>query len=766
MDEKAVAALANDWLKEFCLAVRNVGLYSSEHPRGRESVDRAFERLKAMLALRGELVFTGSEGRVYAGELILDRDRLLARQIADVLSARGIDCIAILPEVTHRDHLVLLRSLLLAPEEIQERGGFDRVLEDEGVRSIQIDRKQLVRAGNDADSLRHAALVDLLTRFRATPPLSAAGSDAAPVATAVVSSNPDDLGRALEAAARDAHQADSPVAVAAFVAATLEALADRAIAERVRGREEILGDIGLAAVGCAPATHRPLFVEHGGVASVHRHVAEAIDALAPAAIGELVALHHPRELADYRPLSEILNRASAWRRHRADAFSAAERELARLGVSQEEYKELLARLLWTEMDDDRRLALLNKNDYLWRADADLVEIALRSLLDAGKREEASRLVKRLLEGLTSPDAVVRRNVAGSIPAVVRTVDSAGGGRETLRAITRSLIGRLAVERDDDVAAKLVQGLAGLFAAHARQVEFGPAIEILRTAGTLRASRDAAAVEKGRSLDAALAASIDPEISASLTRAALEEAGPGAVDAVELLSRTSVPHVVEELAGEENRPRRAKLMGLLKEIATLTWRPFVPALDDPRWFLVRNIVSILADVTDEAVLPEILRASGHKDARVRREAVRALGRFGAEESEVRLLSALSDGDSRVRIAAVHALSALPGSGARDALTCLCEKSPPYEAVSGEMREEAILGLARSGSPDAYAVLARLLSKKGILGRGEALEIRVAAAKALGSVGTPEAMALLAELARKDSRERVREAAALALQRRDG
>lgn len=766
MDEKAAASLANEWFKAFCLALRNVGLYSPAHPRGRESAERAFERLQEMLTLRGEIVLARSEGRVFVGELNLERDRLLSRQIADVMSARGIDCLVILPEITRQDHLGLLRSLLLAPEKVHERGGFNRVLEEEGVRSVRVERQQLDRAGSDADSLRHAALVELLARFRATPAGSLPSSNATPIATTIVSSDPEDLGRALESAARQARQAGGPAAVAAFVAATLEALADRAFAERVLGREEILRDVGLAVVGCAPETQVPLFFEHGGPRSANRHVADAIEALSPVAMGDLMALHYPRVLGDYRQLSKMLNRTSAWRGRRADALAVAEREMARLGIGQEEYQELVARLFWTELDDDRRLALLHKNDYLWRADSDLVEIALTSLLEAGRTEDAARLVARLLEGLSSPDAAVRRKVAGDVSAVVRAVEKAGRGREALRGIARGLILRLALERDDDVAARMVAGLADLFAAHARAAEFGLAIEILRDADRLRASLDPFAAGRGRLLAAALEASIDAETSALLTRAALETSGPNVAIAVEILSRTSVPRLVNDLAEEKNRPRRAKLIGLLKEIATSSWRPFSAALDDPRWYLVRNIVSILGEVAENGVLPEILRASSHQDARVRKEAVRVLAHFRAPESERTILSALADGDQRVRIAAIHALSTLQGSGAANALTKLCEKSPPYQAVTGEMREEAILGLARSGSPEAFAVLARLLGKKGILGRGEALEIRVAAARALGTVGTPAAMALLAELARKDSRELVREAAALAMQRRNG
>lgn len=42
MDAAQRRNLANDWLKDFCLALKNVSLYSEQHARGREYLDRAF----------------------------------------------------------------------------------------------------------------------------------------------------------------------------------------------------------------------------------------------------------------------------------------------------------------------------------------------------------------------------------------------------------------------------------------------------------------------------------------------------------------------------------------------------------------------------------------------------------------------------------------------------------------------------------------------------------------------------------------------------
>jgi HEAT repeat protein len=83
---------------------------------------------------------------------------------------------------------------------------------------------------------------------------------------------------------------------------------------------------------------------------------------------------------------------------------------------------------------------------------------------------------------------------------------------------------------------------------------------------------------------------------------------------------------------------------------------------------------------------------------------------------------------------------------------------------EVRQEAFLGLGKLGHAPAAPLLMEVLTRKGFLGRGEPVDLRVAAARALGSFGSKEVLALLNDVAANDAKPAVREAAQQALAQR--
>src|SRR5262245_57768094 len=124
MDAAKTRTLANDWLKDLSFALKNVSMYSAEHPRGREYVDRAHDSLRALIGERREVTLTRGPGRVYLDQVLLDRDQGLAEQLAHDLEARGIDGLIFHSTLTPDEHMGLIRCLLARPDKIAERGGF------------------------------------------------------------------------------------------------------------------------------------------------------------------------------------------------------------------------------------------------------------------------------------------------------------------------------------------------------------------------------------------------------------------------------------------------------------------------------------------------------------------------------------------------------------------------------------------------------------------------------------------------------------------
>lgn len=760
--------LANDWLKCLSLALKNVALYSAGHPRGRESVERAYESLRRLLEERSEVLLARTDGCLYLDRLILERDRGLAQQLQNELMARGIDDIVFHSRLIPEEHLSLIRCLLIPPDQLAEKGGMGQLLLDEGVSSVKVNSRRSSRGRDTREIalLGELALIDFLARLEEPAGGSPAEVSGMPSATSVLAQDPIALAGAILTRARNRGPgaASSPEILAETLAIALERLAERAIQEEQRSREEILADIGRAVVGSDPAIHPPLFLDTAGPGSIHGNVAEAVETLPPSALGDLVVIHYPRAGSDFRLLHDLLDRTSAWRNDRTTALAAVEQRLGGLGMGPEKYRDLMGHLQLDEVGTGKLLGLLYRDNYLWRVDFTRLRQVLVDLLASDQKKEASALIQKYLSGLMVEDVGVRRRVADNSRSIIQLLEKTGSGRPLLGGIAQILFTRFEDERDTEVVPRLAAGLVAVADSRLRAGELGAALDLMRQAERLSTSSSSTLRERGEKLVEDFSRIGDDESLGSLTEVALESGDEARQKALDILKRTGAGYLIERLASEQSRSHRARLVMLVKEITRGCPSVILPYLADRRWFLVRNLVAILGDIGEVSTLPHLEKVATHADSKVRREVVRSLMRLGTPACEDVIVRALADEDPTVQIAAVNALATLKSRRALGVLTEVSKRSRTYEEVTSEVRQEAILTLGRLGMEEVFPILADILSRKGFLGYTESREMRVAAAKALGGLHTPEAIALLEELADHDPRQLVREAAMEGLQQR--
>lgn len=155
------------------------------------------------------------------------------------------------------------------------------------------------------------------------------------------------------------------------------------------------------------------------------------------------------------------------------------------------------------------------------------------------------------------------------------------------------------------------------------------------------------------------------------------------------------------------------------------------LTDHRWYLVRNVVAILATVRSADVLPYLQRTLRHSDARVRRETIRGLAGIRLGMADSMLAAALSDSDAQNVQAAARYLGLV---GARSSVGALEQVALGTNVGNHEtpVRVEAIQTLAKLGSATSIAVMEELTRKHGLFGGGPAREIRDAALAALAAL----------------------------------
>jgi hypothetical protein len=162
----------------------------------------------------------------------------------------------------------------------------------------------------------------------------------------------------------------------------------------------------------------------------------------------------------------------------------------------------------------------------------------------------------------------------------------------------------------------------------------------------------------------------------------------------------VEALFEQLAEEEDRGRRAGLLGVLRQLAPGRSKTLVPRLSDPRWYVVRNAVNVLRHTGDPDVLELLAGASKHTAEAVRREAVWGLASGGAPA--VPYLAQLANApDKSVRRLSVQALGQLTAPEAVGALTTIVLGTSDIET-----RRQALDALADHPAPESLDALKSL------------------------------------------------------------
>ena len=118
-----------------------------------------------------------------------------------------------------------------------------------------------------------------------------------------------------------------------------------------------------------------------------------------------------------------------------------------------------------------------------------------------------------------------------------------------------------------------------------------------------------------------------------------------------LGPMAVEALLEALSHEESRPIRVHLVGMLAAIGDQALPEIRKHLRDKRWFFVRNLVWIIGEIGDPRFVPHLGIIVSHPDVRVRREAVRSMGRLRNEATSKVLLSAVDDTDLDVQLLAI-------------------------------------------------------------------------------------------------------------------
>jgi HEAT repeat protein len=283
----------------------------------------------------------------------------------------------------------------------------------------------------------------------------------------------------------------------------------------------------------------------------------------------------------------------------------------------------------------------------------------------------------------------------------------GLGRNVLRELVH-------VEERDVRFRRLLRIWSGKVAATVRQgdlVEARSWLESVLKEPTYAPSREGEVRE-------ALVAMVNPDLIESLVHhlGDPEKTAAGA----KLLEAWGTPvldRLVEHLADEEDPGRRRILIDLLVKVSAQDHSPLLRHLNDGRWYVVRNLATILGRSGKADVGPRLVSlAAKHSDHRVRVEALRSLARLPGTPGIEAALDALADKNQRVRQAALTVLKSSEDPGIDEYLAAaLVDGARPFET---RLRVIDILGERQT--PAAREGLEVLAGKRFVLfGKSKAL-----------------------------------------------
>lgn len=212
----------------------------------------------------------------------------------------------------------------------------------------------------------------------------------------------------------------------------------------------------------------------------------------------------------------------------------------------------------------------------------------------------------------------------------------------------------------------------------------------------------------------------------------------------LSDEEAMKQLLTSLVDRDNAYSRRHIFNALIMFGEMIRMEAEKCLDDERWFVVRQMVSLLGEIGSIRSLEAIKTAFGHKDVRVKKEVLKAVAKIPSNESTAFLLERLGDDNAALKLQAIILLGVLKDTAAVEPLGNLAQKRDFFNEDI-ELRKEAARSLGMIGGSNATAILKNLLKKEVFWGKKQNDEVRSVAAISLGRIGGKDAVDLLEEVA---------------------
>ncbi|MGB9714890.1 MAG: HEAT repeat domain-containing protein [Thermodesulfovibrionales bacterium] len=211
--------------------------------------------------------------------------------------------------------------------------------------------------------------------------------------------------------------------------------------------------------------------------------------------------------------------------------------------------------------------------------------------------------------------------------------------------------------------------------------------------------------------------------------------------IKLLDKKAISPLINVLGELKTFRVREKVIDALIFLGKQDIKTLAMNINDPRWYVVRSIISIIRKIGDRKANEYLLKNIRHSDVRVRKEIIKGISELGGEESLPHLKERLDDVDAGVRIEAVRAIGNI---GSKRAKNIILEKisDKSFKERDFEEKKEFYRVLAKwNNDPEIFDFLTKILKKGSFLWWTKNYEEKACASLCLGLIGNKEALPLL-------------------------
>ncbi len=198
--------------------------------------------------------------------------------------------------------------------------------------------------------------------------------------------------------------------------------------------------------------------------------------------------------------------------------------------------------------------------------------------------------------------------------------------------------------------------------------------------------------------------------------------------LQVLGEAGINALVNVLGSEEDMNLRKFILDTLVKHGKNYVHLLGSRIKDHRWYLVRNVISVLGRFRSREVLPYLRETLYHPNPRVRAETIRALGCMGVFEATDMLIEGLNNPDYQTRMLCIRWLGRLEEKRATVHLVNLLSQLKEKNLEDLKLKKEIIIALGKIGNLDTLPILEKYKTMKRLTYRGEWEEINRAAEEA--------------------------------------